>query len=159
MRKGANKTLQGHPLFFAEFMLYLNLVFAERRQTWLKIIFESNEVQFAMEEFTKNVIEVISQIPEGRVSTYGRISMMAGRPNSARQVARILHSMSRKYDLPWHRVINIKGGISLPEHQGYFEQKARLTQEGIVFDAKDRVDLAKFLWHPDSASPLVFELL
>ncbi len=101
-----------------------------------------------MEEFTRSVIEIIKQIPKGRVTTYGRISLMAGRSRGARQVSRILHTMSRKYNLPWHRVINIKGTISLPEYGGYYEQKARLLSEGIEFDEKDRVDLKTFLWNP-----------
>lgn len=99
-----------------------------------------------MEDFTKSVIEIIKNIPEGKVSTYGRISLMAGHSNGARQVARMLHSMSRKHNLPWHRVINIKGFISLPKYSGYYEQKARLQSEGIEFDEKDRVDLEKYLW-------------
>ena len=102
-----------------------------------------------MELFTKNVVEIIGRIPRGNVSTYGRISCLAGRPGSARQVARILHSLSRKYDLPWHRVVNISGKISLPEHSGYYEQKAMLIDEGIVFDMQDRIDFDRFLWRPD----------
>lgn len=102
-----------------------------------------------MKEFTKNVIEIISKIPKGQVATYGQIGTMAGHPRGARQVARILHSMSRKYDLPWHRVINKKGKISLPEHNGYFEQRMLLVQEGVVFDDNDRVDLDTYLWNPE----------
>jgi len=87
--------------------------------------------------------------PKGRVCTYGRIGLMAGYPAGARQVARILHAMSRKYDLPWHRVVNAKGCISLPETRGYELQKTRLEQEGIEFDPDDRIDLGKYLWRGD----------
>jgi methylated-DNA-protein-cysteine methyltransferase-like protein len=100
-----------------------------------------------VEAFTRKVIEIIKSIPEGNVCTYGRIAAMAGQPNGARQVTRIIHSMSRKHDLPWHRVINARGHISLPKFNGYDEQKARLRQEGIEFDANDRVDLATYLWN------------
>ena len=100
-----------------------------------------------MEDFTESVIEIIKNIPEGRVLTYGRIALMAGRLNGGRQVARILHSMSRKHDLPWHRVINIEGFISLPKYSGYYEQKAHLLSEGIEFDEKDQIDLEKYLWN------------
>lgn len=110
------------------------------------VIYELNKDANTMDDFTKSVAEIIKNIPKGKVSTYGRISLMAGQPNGARQVARILHSMSRKHNLPWHRVINIKGFISLPKHSGYYEQKARLQSEGIEFDEKDRVDLEKYLW-------------
>ena len=54
--------------------------------------------------------------------------------------------MSRKHKLPWHRIINAKGLISLPKSRGYEEQKALLQGEGVYFDEKDRVDLEKFLW-------------
>nr|WP_320013781.1 MGMT family protein [uncultured Desulfobacter sp.] len=99
-----------------------------------------------MEEFTQKVVEIIKSIPEGRVSTYGTIALMAGHSNGARQVTRIIHSMSRKHNLPWHRIINAKGLISLPKSRGYEEQKALLQGEGVHFDEKDRVDLIKFLW-------------
>jgi methylated-DNA-protein-cysteine methyltransferase-like protein len=100
-----------------------------------------------MEEFTRSVIRMIQSIPRGKVSTYGQIALLAGRPGGARQVTRILHSMSRKHDLPWHRVINAKGRISLPEYGGYEEQKARLLLEGIEFDETDRVDFNEYLWN------------
>ncbi len=99
-----------------------------------------------MEAFTEKVINIIKHIPEGKVCTYGRIALMAGEPRGARQVTRFIHSMSRKYDLPWHRVINAKGMISLPESRGYEEQKARLQDEGVEFDERDRIDLEQFLW-------------
>lgn len=103
-----------------------------------------------MEEFTKSVIQIIKRIPMGRVATYGRVGLMAGRPNGARQVARILHSMSRKHNLPWHRVVNVNGFISLPKHSdGHYEQKARLLSEGIEFDENDRIDLERYLWSSD----------
>ena len=99
-----------------------------------------------MEAFTRAVIAIIKAIPEGRVCTYGRVARMAGHAGGARQVARILHSSSRKHGLPWQRVVNVSGRISLPETGGYAEQKARLQAEGIVFDAADRIDLERYLW-------------
>ena len=100
--------------------------------------------------FTERVINLIKNIPVGKVLTYGQVAALAGNPRSARQVSRILHSMSRKHELPWHRVINIKGEISLPKYGGYDEQKARLQHEGIEFNDKDRVDLDKYLWKNES---------
>ena len=99
-------------------------------------------------EFTKQAVSVIRQIPEGKVLTYGRVAVMAGSPGKARQVAWLLHSMSRKYDLPWHRVINAKGKISLPEGGGYHRQKAMLIAEGVRFSDRDAVDLKQYLWLP-----------
>lgn len=99
-----------------------------------------------MQEFTQNVVELIKSVPQGKVCTYGTIALLAGHPKGARQVTRILHTMSRKYNLPWHRIINAKGQISLPKSQGYEAQKALLESEGIFFGLKDRIDLKQYLW-------------
>ena len=99
--------------------------------------------------FTDRVRRIISQIPYGKVCTYGIIARRAGAAAGARQVARILHSSSHKYDLPWHRVVNRKGRISLAPGRGFERQKKLLEQEGILFDDKDTIDLAKHLWLGD----------
>lgn len=98
------------------------------------------------EPFTKKVMELIREIPEGRVVTYGFIAALAGNPRAARQVARVLHSCSRKEGLPWHRVVNRDGRISLKPFQGYEIQKQLLEGERVLFDQKDRIDLNIFLW-------------
>lgn len=98
------------------------------------------------EVFTVRTRDIISRIPEGRVMTYGLIARRAGNSSGARQVARILHSSSARYDLPWHRVINREGRISLPRGNGYELQMELLTQEGIKFDDKGRIDLETYLW-------------
>jgi methylated-DNA-protein-cysteine methyltransferase-like protein len=98
--------------------------------------------------FTQQAKDLIKKIPAGLVATYGQIATYAGNPRASRQVAWILHSSSQKYDLPWHRVINSKGKISLPREHGYEEQKAMLEAEGIVFDANDRINFDLYLWQP-----------
>ncbi len=85
-----------------------------------------------MTDFTKKVIDIIGSIPTGKVMTYGQIAAVAGNPWGARQVARILHSMSNRYDLPWHRVVNAKGGISL-KGEGELLQESLLKDEGVCF--------------------------
>lgn len=100
------------------------------------------------ETFTQRVRNLIKSIPSGKVATYGLIAVCAGNPRAARQVVRVLHSSSQKHRLPWHRVINSKGRISLPHGNGYEIQKELLTKEGIVFDQNDRIDLDLFLWNP-----------
>jgi methylated-DNA-protein-cysteine methyltransferase-like protein len=100
------------------------------------------------EPFTVAVKKVIKKIPRGKVATYGQIAALAGNPRAARQVVRILHSSSRKDKLPWHRVINSKGTISLKPGQGYELQKSLLEKEGIKFGLRDAVDLKLFLWSP-----------
>jgi methylated-DNA-protein-cysteine methyltransferase-like protein len=99
--------------------------------------------------FTKNVIDIIKQIPTGKVATYGMIARLAGSPGASRQVAFILHSSSSKHNLPWHRVVNLSGMISLKKGSGYEEQKALLEVEGIAFDERDRIDLKVYLWKID----------
>jgi len=65
-------------------------------------------------------------------------------------VVRILHTLSGKEKLPWHRVINARGTISLKPGQGYEMQRAMLLEEGIFFDDYDRIDLNKYGWKPKS---------
>lgn len=96
--------------------------------------------------FQEKVIRLIRNIPSGTVATYGQIAQYAGNPSGARQVSYILHALSGKEKLPWHRVINSKGGISLRSRHGYELQKQLLEGEGIVFDENDRVDLKRFCW-------------
>ena len=93
-------------------------------------------------------MRVIRGIPRGRVATYGLVAAAAGSPLGARQVARILHSLSRKERLPWHRVIGSRGAIRLPHGLGFETQRGLLRREGVVVSSQGRVDLAKFLWKP-----------
>lgn len=81
--------------------------------------------------------------------TYGQIAKLAGSPRGARQVARILHSMSKKHQLPWHRVINSKGEISLKEDEHFSIQRLSLESEGIEFNLYGKIDLDEYLHHPD----------
>jgi methylated-DNA-protein-cysteine methyltransferase-like protein len=84
------------------------------------------------------------------VATYGQIATLAGSPRGARQVVRALNSSSAKEGLPWHRVVNREGRISLPKGRGYELQKALLEDEGIVFGLGDDIELQKYLWSPRS---------
>jgi len=97
-------------------------------------------------DFTNTVIKIIKQIPVGKVSTYGKIANLAGNPRSARQVSWILHSSSKKYKLPWHRVINSKGIIAMKSVDGKNTQKELLEKEGIEFISEFKVNLKKFQW-------------
>lgn len=97
-----------------------------------------------MTPFTEEVIRIIKHIPRGKVMTYGQIAGEAGSPRGARQVVRILHSMSEKYDLPWHRVMNAKG--ELPNIAGMkpFRQKNLLEAEGVEVSEDFKIDLSKY---------------
>jgi methylated-DNA-protein-cysteine methyltransferase-like protein len=105
---------------------------------------------FMLMPFTQRVVQVIQSIPEGKVIAYGRVAALAGNPRGARQVSRILHSMSGKHDLPWHRVVNARGKISLPRGRGYELQRALLESEGVLFSPGHTIDLKRCLWQPPS---------
>ena len=96
--------------------------------------------------FTSRAKEIIKRIPKGKVTTYGLIAAHSGNPRAARQVARILHSSSRKDNLPWHRVVNRNGQISLKHINGYEIQKRLLQKEGVVFSRDNAIDFDVFLW-------------
>ncbi len=80
--------------------------------------------------------------------TYGQIGRLAGNPRAARQVVRILHSMSKKYQLPWHRVINAKGQVAMKDEASYNEQILNLEAEGVEVGIHDQIDLEVYQWHP-----------
>ncbi|MGG7620462.1 MGMT family protein [Bacillus coreaensis] len=102
-----------------------------------------------MQPFTKQIVMIIKNIPEGKVMTYGQIARLAGSPRAARQVVRILHSMSEKHRLPWHRVINDKGQISIQEDSSYHDQVLSLQNEGVKVSEKGMVCLDKYQWQPE----------
>ncbi|MCP5047915.1 MAG: MGMT family protein [bacterium] len=101
------------------------------------------------QSFSSRVKAIIKQIPYGKVATYGQIAFMAGNYRAARQVSWVLHSSSGKDNLPWHRVINRKGQISLEPGSGFEKQKQLLLEEGVEFDSNDRIQLDRFMWQPD----------
>lgn len=101
-----------------------------------------------MTPFTEEVIKIIRSIPEGKVMTYGQIARFAGSTRAARQVVRILHSMSKKYSLPWYRVVNAKGQIVIKNEEGYLEQNLNLVSEGVEVDKNGKIDLEKYQWFP-----------
>lgn len=98
--------------------------------------------------FTQRARAIIAQIPAGKVTTYGIIAAGAGNSCGARQVARILHSSSAAHGLPWHRVVNRQGSISLPPGRGYELQRDLLLAEGVLFTTNGTIDLDTFLWLP-----------
>jgi methylated-DNA-protein-cysteine methyltransferase-like protein len=100
--------------------------------------------------FTERAKRAIRSVPRGKVATYGLIAACAGNYRASRQVAWLLHSSSRKDNLPWHRIINSKGSISLPAGAGFEEQRMLLRAEGVSVDEKGRINLSKYLWNPGS---------
>ncbi len=101
-----------------------------------------------MKAFTEKVIKIIQNIPSGQVMTYGQIAKLADSPRGARQVVRILHSMSEKYNLPWYRVVNIRGEISLA-NEAFEQQKWLLEDEGVEFISNRVISLKEYQFYPD----------
>jgi methylated-DNA-protein-cysteine methyltransferase-like protein len=99
-------------------------------------------------EFETRAKEIIKSIPCGKVATYAQVAALAGNHRGARQVARVLHSSSDKDRLPWQRIINSRGGISLKKGHGFEEQKRLLVKEGVRVDRLGRIDLDAFQWEP-----------
>ncbi|GAA5315795.1 MAG: MGMT family protein [Candidatus Pelagadaptatus aseana] len=93
----------------------------------------------ALQAFTERVVRLIRAIPAGRVASYGDIAAAAESPRAARQVVRILHAMSGKHQLPWWRVVNKAGAISLAEGDGAELQRQRLLDEGVEVDESGRI--------------------
>ena len=89
---------------------------------------------------------VIQGIPAGKVATYGQIASLAGLPGAARLVGKVLSGLPADTQLPWHRVINAAGKISLPlDSDSGKRQIARLQEEGLVVKG-GRISLTKYRW-------------
>lgn len=74
--------------------------------------------------------------------SYGQVARFAGNNRGARQVARILHSMTEKYDLPWHRIINSKGRISITDARYAAIQRELLISEGVEVSEGGYIDIS-----------------
>ncbi len=98
--------------------------------------------------FTARAVTIIRSIPRGKVASYAQVAALAGSPLAARQVVRVLHTLSRIERLPWHRVINSRGFIALRRGAGFEEQKARLEAEGVRVASDGRIDMGKRQWKP-----------
>ena len=92
---------------------------------------------------------VVRRIPRGWVATYGQVAVLAGLAGHARQVGYALHALAADSNVPWQRVVNARGEVSprrMPGWDGL--QRVLLEREGIVFDARGRIDLDRRRWRP-----------
>jgi methylated-DNA-protein-cysteine methyltransferase-like protein len=103
-----------------------------------------------MTETTLRIIQIIQTIPKGKVSSYRDAALAAGLPNGARQTVRVLHSLSEKFDLPWHRIIRSNGTIALKEGEGRELQIGLLRSEGVDVSEEGRVDMDRFAYFKES---------
>lgn len=88
----------------------------------------------------------LMNVPAGKVVTYGQLAQLAGLPGAARLAGAALCGLPEKTGLPWHRVINSQGKLSLPEDSpAYKEQKQRLEKEGVTF-RNGKIRLKDYQW-------------
>ena len=100
------------------------------------------------------IYAAVRKIPRGRVCTYGAIARLAGLPRNARLVGYALHALPAGTRLPWHRVINAQGKLSLARagRSSGITQRLLLEREGVRVDAANRVSLARYGWKVREAS-------
>jgi methylated-DNA-protein-cysteine methyltransferase-like protein len=95
----------------------------------------------------QRIWQVVLKIPEGKVATYGDIARRAGLARAGRLVGHALKRLPPDTKIPWHRVVNARGHLSLPAHSdSYTIQRERLEQEGVKFDLNGKIDLGFYGW-------------
>lgn len=100
----------------------------------------------------ERIYQVVGRIPRGRVATYGQVAELAGLPRQARQVGYALHALPARARVPWQRVVNSFGRISLRSGSDDDRlQRLLLHEEGIRFDRAGRIDLDRYRWRPRGA--------
>ncbi|MFP5305821.1 MAG: MGMT family protein [Gammaproteobacteria bacterium] len=108
-----------------------------------------------LEEAYARIWAVVRRIPRGRVATYGQIAALAGFVRRPRLGGQAMRHAPADPKLPWHRVINAQGRISLPAGSSAArEQQRRLEAEGVRFIGT-RIDLGRHRWRPGSDAPLL----
>lgn len=98
---------------------------------------------------SSRIYAVVKKIPRGKVASYGQVARIAGLERHARLAGYALHSLPDDLvnKVPWHRVINAQGYVSIRSNPLAAElQKKLLEREGVLFDSRDRVDMKKFGW-------------
>ncbi len=96
----------------------------------------------------RDIYAVVRRIPKGKVATYGQIAKLVGRC-TARMVGYAMAAAPEPNRVPWHRVINSQGAISVRGGgDGAQRQRALLEREGVVFDASGRVSFPRYRWNP-----------
>jgi methylated-DNA-protein-cysteine methyltransferase-like protein len=104
---------------------------------------------------TPTLYQLVRRIPKGRVATYGQLAKLVGLPRHARHVGNALANTPEKVKIPWHRVVNAQGRISLRRsnwQSGSDDlQRILLEAEGVVFDESGKIRLRDYQWEPKSS--------
>ncbi len=97
----------------------------------------------------RQIYTVVKLIPFSKVATYGQVAVLAGLPGHARQVGYAMHALTDDSMVPWHRVVNARGEISIRSEPLFADiQRNLLEAEGIEFNLQNRIDLKKYQWNP-----------
>ena len=95
----------------------------------------------------ERIWQIVAMIPPGRVCTYGEVARQAGMPGAARRVGKALRDLPDDTRIPWYRVVNAAGRISLPESSpSRAFQRNQLENEGVVFSTANRLNLKHYGW-------------
>ena len=94
------------------------------------------------EDLIYEILSAVSEIPRGRVASYGQIARLIGRNNNARLVGKVLSKAELYGQFPCHRVVNHAGRTA----PGWAEQRELLEREGVAFKANGCVDMKRFQW-------------
>ena len=112
------------------------------------------------EPLYSRIYKIVKRIPEGYVATYGQVASLAGLPGQARLVGYALNALKDGTRIPWHRVINAKGKISIRSTPGGDTyQRHLLEDEGILFDSNGTISLERFLWRPDECRQNILDTM
>jgi methylated-DNA-protein-cysteine methyltransferase related protein len=121
---------------------------AQSRFSWFTIVlhdFFEGEKMDEYDAFPQRVWHIVASIPVGYVTTYGEVARLAGSPRAARMVGGVLRRLPQGSSLPWHRVVNRHGAISLtgPDLQ---RQRQALLSEGVQVSGTGEIDLQTYRW-------------
>lgn len=91
-----------------------------------------------MEEFSQNVYTILLYLNAGQLTTYGQLAKQAGFPHHSRHVGKVLSKLPNDTKLPWHRVVNAQGKLSL-KGESFMRQKVLLEKEGIEVNEEGKI--------------------
>ena len=112
-----------------------------------------------MNRLARAVYRIVTVIPPGRVATYGQVAALLGAPRAARAVGHAMKRCPAGNGVPWHRVVNARGGISLRANvSGMLTQRILLEREGVRF-VRERIDLSRYRWRGPRRRPAPIEAL
>jgi methylated-DNA-protein-cysteine methyltransferase related protein len=103
-----------------------------------------------MPDFATQVYAIVKRCPRGRIVSYGGVAAMLGKPRSARAVGRALNALPDGNKVPWWRVVNSRGEVSIRGvHHGEVLQRTLLEREGVKFETSGRISWKQFGWQGD----------